>query len=94
MLGFVVLLPAVWVPVLAGAVWGPAAAGHRERILTLSSPNGDPSFERDGVYDAVDATELRAVAIGIFFFISVPLGFFLPLFVEHFVSIWWDILRI
>lgn len=86
LLGFAVLLPAVWVPVLAGAVWGPAAAGHRERVFALSSPNGEPSFERDGAYDTVDATELRAVAVGMFFFLSVPLGFFLPLFVEHFVS--------
>lgn len=86
LLGFAVLLPAVWVPVLAGTVWGPAAAGHRERVFALSSPNGEPSFERDGAYDTVDATELRAVAVGIFFFLSVPLGFFLPLFVEHFVS--------
>jgi hypothetical protein len=81
LLGFVVLLVSVWVPVLAGAVWGPAAVGHRERATALSSPDGNLPSRRD-VATVVDAAELRAVTCGVFFFLSVPLGFFLPLYVE------------
>lgn len=79
LLGFIIALPSVWIPVLVGAAWGPAVAEWRQLLNRAAADKVAATLPVD------EPAEMRAITAGIFGFVSVPLGFFVPLYlgVEH-----------
>eukprot|EP00036_Acanthoecidae_sp_10tr_P010155 CAMPEP_0182924346 /NCGR_PEP_ID=MMETSP0105_2-20130417/5987_1 /TAXON_ID=81532 ORGANISM="Acanthoeca-like sp., Strain 10tr" /NCGR_SAMPLE_ID=MMETSP0105_2 /ASSEMBLY_ACC=CAM_ASM_000205 /LENGTH=618 /DNA_ID=CAMNT_0025062115 /DNA_START=251 /DNA_END=2108 /DNA_ORIENTATION=- len=72
LLGFIIMLPAVWTPVMAGAACGSALA--EAEVMLLAVPGEQQQ------YPPVEKHEIQVVTAGIFFWLSVPLGFFVPLY--------------
>eukprot|EP00038_Savillea_parva_P009171 m.181682 g.181682 ORF g.181682 m.181682 type:complete len:623 (+) comp15333_c0_seq1:270-2138(+) len=77
LLGFTIALPSIWVPVLVGSAWGPASARHKHEAVMAADESA--TFTRNEI------REMRVVTAGVFCFLSVPLGFFVPMYlgVEH-----------
>jgi hypothetical protein len=81
LLGFIIALPAIWIPVLVGVGWGPLAADNRQ-IDSAVGGKHQPTAQPD------ELGEMRKITAGVFFFVSIPLGFFVPLYlgVDHDVA--------
>eukprot|EP00041_Stephanoeca_diplocostata_P005080 m.56015 g.56015 ORF g.56015 m.56015 type:complete len:634 (-) comp15560_c1_seq1:3683-5584(-) len=89
-LAFIILLPSVWIPLLAGYAWAPVVVAQRidqkdiqQKMLTPASAESplprEPSGASPSTEDA-ERREMRWIVMGLVAFVSFPLGFFVPLY--------------